>query len=124
MTNELFTVSDLLINASTEAALLNHDYIGSEHLLMALARMFPNDAEEYLNGHSIETLTQDVTWIIGTGEKNTRPRPTEYTPRVKKILQLIVDPDHMYIDNVIEAIRAESESIAAGMLEYGPSKAS
>ena len=88
--------------ANEEAQRFNHNYIGTEHILLGLARETDGLAARVLSNLGVELtkVRSAVEFIIGRGE---RPSPGDIglTPRSKKVIELAVDEarrlNHHYI---------------------------
>jgi ATP-dependent Clp protease ATP-binding subunit ClpC len=110
--------------AQEEAQRFNHNYIGTEHILLGLVREQEGGAAKVLANLEVELakVRSAVEFIIGRGE---RPTPGEIglTPRAKKVIELAVDEarrlDHHYIGTVhlLIGLMREGEGVAAGVLE-------
>ena len=82
----------VLTLAQDEAQRFNHNYIGTEHLLLGLVREGEGVAAKVLENLNVELakVRQAVEFIIGRGEQ----APTGeigLTPRAKKVIELAVD---------------------------------
>jgi ATP-dependent Clp protease ATP-binding subunit ClpC len=110
--------------AQEEAQRFNHNYIGTEHLLLGLVREGDGVAAKVLNnlGVSLERARQAVEYIIGQGDRIILGE-IGLTPRAKKVIELAVDEaqrlGHHYIDaeHLLLGLLREGEGIAAGVLE-------
>jgi ATP-dependent Clp protease ATP-binding subunit ClpC len=110
--------------AQEEAQRFNHNYIGTEHILLGLVRETDGVAARVLSSLGIELskVRSAVEFIIGRGE---RPSPGDIglTPRAKKVIELAVDEarrlSHHYIgtEHLLIGIMREGEGVAAGVLE-------
>jgi len=110
--------------AQEEAQRFNHNYIGTEHILLGLVRETEGVAARVLLNLSVELVKvrSAVEFIIGRGE---RPTPGEIglTPRAKKVIELAVDEarrlSHHYIgtEHLLIGLMREGEGVAAGVLE-------
>jgi ATP-dependent Clp protease ATP-binding subunit ClpC len=110
--------------AQEEAQRFNHNYIGTEHILLGLVRETEGVAARVLLNLNIELVKvrSAVEFIIGRGE---RPTPGEIglTPRAKKVIELAVDEarrlNHHYIgtEHLLIGLMREGEGVAAGVLE-------
>ena len=110
--------------AQEEAQRFNHNYIGTEHILLGLVRETEGVAARVLFNLSVELskVRSAVEFIIGKGD---RPVPGDIglTPRAKKVIELAVDEarklDHHYIgtEHILIGIMREGEGVAAGVLE-------
>ena len=110
--------------AQEEAQRFNHNYIGTEHILLGLVRETEGVAAKVLAALNVELVKvrSAVEFIIGRGE---RPTPGEIglTPRAKKVIELAVDEarrlSHHYIgtEHLLIGLMREGEGVAAGVLE-------
>ena len=110
--------------AQEEAGELNHNYIGTEHVLLGLAREPEGVGTRVLVslGVDLSKIRSAVTFIIGRGQK----QPTSdvgLTPRAKKVIELAVDEaremSHHYIgtEHLLIGLLREGDGVAAGVLE-------
>jgi Clp amino terminal domain, pathogenicity island component len=106
---------------------LRHNYIGTEHLLLGLARLAEGMAAEALAllGVSLVELRARVTGIIGHGDV-VAPGQIPFTSRAKKVLELSLREalglGHNYIgtEHLLLALVREHEGVAARvLLDYG-----
>ncbi len=114
----------VLTLAQEEAQRFNHNYIGTEHLLLGLVREGDGVAAKVLANLGVELskVRSAVEFIMGRGE---RPASGEMglTPRAKKVIELAVDEarrfNHHYIgtEHLLLGLVREGEGIAAGVLE-------
>ena len=110
--------------AQEEAQRFNHNYIGTEHILLGLVRETEGVAARVLNGLNADLtkVRSAVEFIIGRGE---RPAQGDIglTPRAKKVVELAVDEarrmNHTYIgtEHLLIGLLREGEGVAAGVLE-------
>ena len=110
--------------AQEEAQRFNHNYIGTEHILLGLVRETEGVAARVLAnlGVDLNKVRSAVEFIIGRGE---RPAQGEIglTPRAKKVVELAVDEarrmNHAYIgtEHLLIGLLREGEGVAAGVLE-------
>jgi ATP-dependent Clp protease ATP-binding subunit ClpA len=114
----------VVVLAQEEARMLNHDYIGTEHILLGLARERDGVAAQALDSLniSLEAVRQQVQEIIGQGQA----APTghiPFTPRAKKVLELslreALQLGHNYIgtEHILLGLIREGEGIAAQVLQ-------
>ena len=114
----------VLTLAQEEAQRFNHNYIGTEHLLLGLVREGDGVAARVLSnmGVQLPKVRSAVEFIIGRGDQ----APTGdigLTPRAKKVIELAVDEarrlNHHYIgtEHLLLGLVREGEGIAAGVLE-------
>jgi ATP-dependent Clp protease ATP-binding subunit ClpC len=85
----------VVVLAQEEARLLNHNYIGTEHLLLGLIREDEGVAAKALEsaGISLEAARQQVEEIIGRGQQVPSGH-IPFTPRAKKVLELSLREAH------------------------------
>ena len=110
--------------AQEEAQRFNHNYIGTEHLLLGLVREGDGVAAKVLGnmGVQLPKVRSAVEFIIGRGE-GAVIGDIGLTPRAKKVLELAVDEgrrlNHHYIgtEHLLLGLVREGEGIAAGVLE-------
>ena len=110
--------------AQEEAQRFNHNYIGTEHLLLGLVREGDGVAAKVLNNLGVELnkVRSAVEFIIGRGDRIVLG-DIGLTPRAKKVIELAVDEarrlNHHYIgtEHLLLGLVREGEGIAAGVLE-------
>ncbi|MGH2561823.1 MAG: ATP-dependent Clp protease ATP-binding subunit [Thermomicrobiales bacterium] len=114
----------VLTLAQEEAQRFNHNYIGTEHLLLGLVREGDGVAARVLSnmGVQLPKVRSAVEFIIGRGEQAPMGE-IGLTPRAKKVIELAVDEarrlNHHYIgtEHLLLGLVREGEGIAAGVLE-------
>src|SRR5579859_4991048 len=114
----------VLTLAQDEAQRFNHNYIGTEHLLLGLVREGEGVAARVLENMNVELskVRTAVEFIIGRGDQ---PVVGEVglTPRAKRVIELAIDEarrlGHNYIgtEHLLLGLVREGEGIAAGVLE-------
>jgi hypothetical protein len=113
----------VVVLAQEEARHLNHNYIGTEHILLGLIHEGEGVAAEALTGLgiSLEAVRVEVVEIVGQGETG----PTghiPFTPRAKKVLELSLREalalGHNYIgtEHILLGLIREGEGVAAQVL--------
>ncbi|MEC9321219.1 MAG: Clp protease N-terminal domain-containing protein, partial [Chloroflexota bacterium] len=110
--------------AQEEAQRFNHNYIGTEHILLGLVRETDGTAAKVLASLAIELskVRSAVEFIIGKGE-TAASGEIGLTPRAKKVIELAVDEarrlNHHYIgtEHLLIGLMREGEGVAAGVLE-------
>ena len=110
--------------AQEEARRFQHNYIGTEHLLLGLVREGEGVAAKVLNSLGVELyqVRNAVEFIIGRGDRIVLGE-IGLTPRAKKVIELAVDEarrlNHHYIgtEHLLLGLVREGEGIAAGVLE-------
>ncbi|MEZ4523428.1 MAG: ATP-dependent Clp protease ATP-binding subunit [Thermomicrobiales bacterium] len=114
----------VLTLAQEEAQRFNHNYIGTEHLLLGLVREGDGVAARVLSnmGVQLTKVRSAVEFIIGRGDSGVTGE-IGLTPRAKKVIELAVDEarrlNHHYIgtEHLLLGLVREGEGIAAGVLE-------
>ena len=114
----------VLTLAQEEAQRFNHNYIGTEHLLLGLVREGDGVAAKVLSNLGVELnkVRSAVEFIIGRGDRATTGE-IGLTPRAKRVIELAVDEarrlNHSYIgtEQLLLGLVREGEGIAAGVLE-------
>src|SRR5205807_979124 len=107
-----------------EAQRFQHNYIGTEHLLLGLVREGEGIAAKVLTnlGAELSRVQNAVEFIIGRGDRIVLGE-IGLTPRAKKVIELAVDEarkmHHHYIgtEHILLGLVREGEGIAAGVLE-------
>src|SRR5919202_5043568 len=110
----------VVVLAQEEARLLNHNYIGTEHILLGLIHEGEGVAATALTelGISLEAVRAQVEEIIGPGEKAPSSH-IPFTPRAKKVLELSLreslELGHNYIgtEHILLGLIREGQGVAA-----------
>jgi ATP-dependent Clp protease ATP-binding subunit ClpC len=113
----------VVVLAQEEARLLNHSYIGTEHILLGLIHEGEGVAAKALEslGISLEAVRSQVEEIIGTGGSSPSGH-IPFTPRAKKVLELslreALQLGHNYIgtEHILLGLIREGEGVAAQVL--------
>jgi ATP-dependent Clp protease ATP-binding subunit ClpC len=113
----------VLTHAQEEARLLNHRYIGTEHLLLGLVSEEGGVAMRVLQelGVSAEQVRTAIERTVGKGTKPTYSQPT-LTPRTKRVIEVSVDEarllGHHYIgtEHLLLGLVREGEGVAVDVL--------
>ena len=114
-----------MVQAQEEARLLNHSYIGTEHVLLGLLRENEGAGVEALIALGVELgpARSEIERIIGRGA--TAPSGhIPFTPRAKKVLELSLRESlqlgHNYIgdEHILLGLLREGEGIASQVLVY------
>ena len=114
----------VLALAQEEARRFNHNYIGTEHILLGLVREEEGMAAKVLSnlGIGLNKVRAAVEFIIGRGEGSTQ-NEVGLTPRAKRVIELAVDEarllGHQYIgtEHILLGLLREGEGVASGVLE-------
>ncbi|WP_255549169.1 ATP-dependent Clp protease ATP-binding subunit [Corynebacterium sp. TAE3-ERU30] len=113
----------VIVLAQDEARMLNHNYIGTEHILLGLISEGEGVAAKALEsmGISLDAVRQEVEEIIGHGTQQTSGH-IPFTPRAKKVLELSLreglQMGHKYIGTefLLLGLIREGEGVAAQVL--------
>jgi ATP-dependent Clp protease ATP-binding subunit ClpA len=113
----------VVVLAQEEARMLNHDYIGTEHILLGLIHEGEGVAATALEslGISLDAVRQQVEEIIGPGQQAPSGH-IPYTPRAKKVLELslreALQLGHNYIgtEHILLGLIREGHGVAAQVL--------
>src|ERR1043165_3617503 len=113
----------VLVLAQEEARLLNHNFIGTEHILLGLIHEGEGTAAKALEslGITLEAVREKVEETIGPAGASTTGSPP-FTPRAKKVLELslreALQLGHNYIgtEHILLGLIREGEGVAAQVL--------
>jgi ATP-dependent Clp protease ATP-binding subunit ClpC len=113
----------VVVLAQEEARMLNHNYIGTEHILLGLIHEGEGVAAKAMEslGISLEAVRQQVEEIIGQGQQAPSGH-IPFTPRAKKVLELslreALQLGHNYIgtEHILLGLIREGEGVAAQVL--------
>ena len=113
----------VVVLAQEEARMLNHNYIGTEHILLGLIHEGEGVAAKALHelGISLEAVRQHIEEIIGQGTIAPSGH-IPFTPRAKKVLELSLreslDLGHNYIgtEHILLGLVREGQGVAAQVL--------
>ena len=114
----------VVVLAQEEARLLNHNYIGTEHILLGLIHEGEGVAARALEslGINLDSVRQQVVEIIGQGQQAPSGH-IPFTPRAKKVLELslreALQLGHNYIgtEHILLGLIREGEGVAAQVLQ-------
>ena len=114
----------MLVLAQEEASLLNHSFIGTEHILLGLIHEGDGLAAKALEslGISLQAVRENVTETIGPSGSGSTGSPP-FTPRAKKVLELALREalqlGHNYIgtEHILLGLVREGEGVAAQVLQ-------
>jgi ATP-dependent Clp protease ATP-binding subunit ClpA len=115
----------VLALAQDEAIRFNHNYIGTEHLLLGLVREGEGVAARALDALGVELskVRSSVEFIIGRGDATTSPSEITLSPRTKKIIELAIDEarklghSHVGTEHLLLGVVREGEGVAGRVLE-------
>ena len=113
----------VMVLAQEEARMLNHNYIGTEHLLLGLVHEGEGVAAQALESLevSLPAVRQQVEQIIGQGQQALTGR-IPFTPRAKKVLELsrreALAMGHNYVgtEHILLGLLREGDGVAAQVL--------
>jgi len=125
MNNFTPRAQQVLALARKEADRFNHNYVGTEHLLLGLIKLGQGVAVNVLQklGLDLETVRQEVEKQVGSGPENKMTGNIPYTPRVKKVLALAGKEakalQHSYVgtEHILLGLLREGEGVAARVLK-------
>ena len=114
----------VVVLAQEEARLLNHNYIGTEHILLGLLNEGEGIAAQALESLDIDlaSVREEVVKIIGQGKQSPSGH-IPFTPRAKKVLELslreALQLGHNYIgtEHILLGLIREGEGVAAQVLQ-------
>jgi ATP-dependent Clp protease ATP-binding subunit ClpC len=115
----------VLALARKEADRLNHNFLGTEHLLLGLIKLGQGVAVNVLQrlGLDMETVRLEVEKKVGTGPDQKVIGNIPYTPRVKKVLSLAAKEakalNHTYVgtEHILLGLLREGDGVAARVLK-------
>ncbi|MBL0058353.1 MAG: ATP-dependent Clp protease ATP-binding subunit [Elusimicrobia bacterium] len=115
----------VILIAQEEAKRLNHDYVGTEHLLLGLIALGEGVAAQVLAnlGVDLRRVRAEIEKIVGTGDNVMLLGEIPFTPRAKKVLELAVEEaqnmGHNYVgtEHLLLGLIREEEGVAARVLE-------
>jgi ATP-dependent Clp protease ATP-binding subunit ClpC len=115
----------VLALARQEADALNHNFVGTEHLLLGLIRLGQGVAVNVLQklGLDLETVRLEVTKQVGRGPEQNTTGNIPYTPRVKKVLALALKEakalNHTYVgtEHILLGLLQEGDGVASRVLK-------
>jgi ATP-dependent Clp protease ATP-binding subunit ClpC len=113
----------VVVLAQEEARMLNHSFIGTEHILLALIDEGDGTGVKALEslGISLDAIRQQVEEIIGRGQQAPSGH-IPFTPRAKKVLELSLRESqhlgHEYIgtEHILLGLIREGDGVAAQVL--------
>src|SRR3989442_14751595 len=111
----------VLALAQDEAIRFNHNYIGTEHLLLGLVREGEGVAARVLDslGAELSKVRTAVEFIIGRGHPTTSPSQSTLSPRTKKLIELAIAEarklghSHVGTEHLLLGLVREGEGIAS-----------
>src|ERR1700733_10651399 len=124
MSNFTPRAQQVLALARKEADRFNHNFLGTEHLLLGLIKLGQGVAVNVLQkmGLDLETVRMEVEKQVGTGPDQKMIGNIPYTPRVKKVLALASKEaknlNHTYVgtEHILLGLLREGDGVAAKVL--------
>ncbi len=125
MNNFTPRAQQVLALARKEADRFNHNYVGTEHLLLSLIKLGQGVAVNVLQkmGLDLETVRMEVEKQVGSGPETKMVGNIPYTPRVKKVLALAGKEakalNHSYVgtEHILLGLLREGDGVAARVLK-------
>ncbi len=125
MNNFTPRAQQVLALARKEADRFNHNFVGTEHLLLGLIKLGQGVAVNVLQkmGLDLETVRMEVEKQVGTGPDQKMIGNIPYTPRVKKVLSLAAKEakalNHTYVgtEHILLGLLREGDGVAARVLK-------
>src|SRR5512143_2072950 len=123
MNNFTPRAQQVLALARKEADRFNHNFVGTEHLLLGLIKLGQGVAVNVLQKMGLETVRMEVEKQVGTGPDQKMLGNVPYTPRVKKVLQLAAKEakalNHTYVgtEHILLGLLREGDGVAARVLK-------
>ncbi|GHU68465.1 ATP-dependent Clp protease ATP-binding subunit ClpC [Clostridia bacterium] len=113
----------VLSAAQESAQKMNHNYVGTEHLLMGLLTEQNGPMQKLLGGIRYDSAMQTAAKLVGTGDGAVPPNQMSYTPRTKKVLEVSVTEarqlGHAFVgtEHLWLALLREGDGVAARVLQ-------
>ena len=115
----------VLVLAREEAKNYNHNYIGTEHILLGLIKEGQGVAAAVLQklGFSLERIKLEIEKLVETGPSLVQVGEVEFTPKAKKVIELSMDEarklGHNYVgtEHILLGLIREGEGVAAMVLQ-------
>src|ERR1051326_3202840 len=125
MNNFTPRAQQVLALARKEADRFNHNFVGTEHLLLGFFKLGQGVAVNVLQklGLDLETVRMEVEKQVGTGPDQKMIGNIPYTPRVKKVLALAAKEakalNHTYVgtEHILLGLLREGDGVAARVLK-------
>lgn len=125
MNNFTPRAQQVLALARKEADRFNHNYVGTEHILLGLIKLGQGVAVQVLQkmGLDLETVRMEVEKHVGSGPESKVSGNIPYTPRVKKVLALAGKEakalNHSYVgtEHILLGLLREGDGVAARVLK-------
>ena len=114
----------IIIIAQEEAKRLNHDYVGTEHILLGLSAIEGTVSHKILSnlGVSFRKVRQEIEKMVGIGDTIMLLGEIPFTPRAKKVLEFSVEEsqmlgtEHIGTEHILLGLIREEEGMASKIL--------
>ncbi|MBO4674693.1 MAG: ATP-dependent Clp protease ATP-binding subunit [Elusimicrobiaceae bacterium] len=114
----------IILIAQEEAKRLNHDYVGTEHILLGLCAIEGTLSNKILTsvGVSFRKVRQEIEKMVGIGDTIMLLGEIPFTPRAKKVLEFSVEEsqllnsDHIGTEHILLGLIREEEGMASRIL--------
>ncbi|HAM42866.1 MAG TPA: NDP-hexose 4-ketoreductase, partial [Elusimicrobia bacterium] len=114
----------IILIAQEEAKRLNHDYVGTEHILLGLSALEGTVSNKILSGLGVtfRKVRQEIEKMVGIGDTIMLLGEIPFTPRAKKVLELSVEEsqmlgsDHIGTEHILLGLIREEEGMAGKIL--------
>ncbi|MBR4591966.1 MAG: ATP-dependent Clp protease ATP-binding subunit [Elusimicrobiaceae bacterium] len=115
----------IILIAQEEAKRLNHDYVGTEHILLGLSAIDGTVSHKVLSGLGVtfRKVRQEIEKMVGVGDTIMLLGEIPFTPRAKAVLEYSVEEsqilgtDHIGTEHVLLGLVREEEGMASKILE-------
>lgn len=115
----------IILIAQEEAKRLNHDYVGTEHILLGLSAIDGTVSHKILTqlGVSFRKVRQEIEKMVGIGDTIMLLGEIPFTPRAKKVLEFSVEEsqmlgmEHIGTEHILLGLVREEEGMAGKILE-------
>lgn len=115
----------IIIIAQEEAKRLNHDYVGTEHILLGLSALEGTVSNKILSGLGVtfRKVRLEIEKMVGIGDTIMLLGEIPFTPRAKKVLEFSVEEsqmlamEHIGTEHILLGLIREEEGMACKILE-------
>ena len=115
----------IILIAQEEAKRLNHDYVGTEHILLGLSAIEGTVSNKILTnlGVTFRKVRLEIEKMVGIGDTIMLLGEIPFTPRAKKVLEFSVEEsqmlgtDHIGTEHILLGLIREEEGMAGRILE-------
>ena len=115
----------VILIAQEEAKRLNHDYVGTEHILLGLSALEGTVSNKILTGLGVtfRKVRLEIEKMVGIGDTIMLLGEIPFTPRAKKVLEFSVEEsqmlgtDHIGTEHILLGLIREEEGMASRILE-------